>query len=405
MKTHGKGKMKEELKERITRVILLQKRNNLESSPLSDYEKICLEFYNYLKSDGISDFMWEDEWLKSNFKSIVRFSLSDETILLIGKSGAGKEIISRFIHYLSKRKKRNFHAINCSSFNDEMLYSELFGHEKGAYTGADRSREGILKTSDGGTVFLDEIQASSHKFQYALLRFLDYKEIRPLGSDRIKRADVRIIVACSDEPEKLLKKGKFIEPFYHRISGLQLYIPSLRERKDLEKYIYYFLLKECHRLGKEEKEISIEALEALIKYPWPGNLREMKKIIHSLILLNEDKTIELEALPKKIKNYKKETIIHSRLLSSSEKDFTRWRSYEIFLEMKEREKSFWEVVHKAYLNRKLNVYQLKEIIKFALEESGGKLKDALPIFRIKEKDYKKLKDFLRNQGIKIRDIC
>ena len=281
----------------------------------------------------------------------------------------------------------------------------FFGHEKGAYTGADRRREGILRASDGGTVFLDEIQASSHKFQYALLRFLDYKEIRPLGSDRIKRADVRIIVACSDEPEKLLKKGKFIEPFYHRISGLQLYIPPLRERKDLEKYIYYFLLKECHRLGKEEKEISTEALEALIKYPWPGNLREMKKTIHSLILLNEDKTIELEALPKKIKNYKKETIIHSRLLSSSEKDFTRWRSYEIFLEMKEREKSFWEVVHKAYLNRKLNVYQLKEIIKFALEESGGKLKDALPIFRIKEKDYKKLKDFLRNQGIKIRDIC
>ena len=131
MKTHGKGKMKEELKERIRRVILLQKRNNPESSPLSDYEKICLEFYNYLKLEGINDFIWEDEWLKNNFKLIMRFSLSDDTILLIGKSGTGKEIISRFIHYLSKRKERDFHATNCSSFNDEMLYSELFWTREG----------------------------------------------------------------------------------------------------------------------------------------------------------------------------------------------------------------------------------------------------------------------------------
>ncbi|MCP2520396.1 sigma 54-interacting transcriptional regulator [Candidatus Aminicenantes bacterium AC-708-M15] len=220
-------------------------------------------------------------------------------ILLIGKSGAGKEVISRLIHYLSKRKESNFHAINCSSFNDEMLYCELFGHEKGAYTGADRRKEGILKTSDGGTVFLDEIQASSWKFQHSLLRFLDYGEIRPLGSDRTERADVRIIAASNEEPKKLLKEGKFIEPFYHRITGLQLYIPLLRERRDLENYIYYFLFKES---DGEEIKISESALEALKRYLWPGNFREMKRVIRALIIKSKSGIVKFEALPAKIKN-------------------------------------------------------------------------------------------------------
>ena len=366
METYGKGKMTEELKERIRRVILLQKRNNPESSPISDYEKICLEFYNYLKLEGINDFIWEDEWLKSNFKLIMRFSLSDETILLIGKSGTGKEIISRFIHYLSKRKKSNFHAINCSSLNDEMLYSELFGHEKGAYTGADRRREGILKTSDGGTVFLDEIQASSHKFQYALLRFLDYGEIRPLGSDRIKRADIRIIIACSDEPEKLLKEGKLIEPFYHRISGLQLYIPLLRERKDLENYIYYFLLKES--VG-EEIEISESALEALKRYPWPGNFREMKRVIRALIIKSKGGIIKIEALPEKIKNPEEFSLSpHSKVILKTKSLKEMLLDFEREIIIRTLKENNWNItktseilkISKQLLHYKIKKYSLGE---------------------------------------------
>ncbi|MCP2604764.1 sigma-54 dependent transcriptional regulator [Candidatus Aminicenantes bacterium AH-873-B07] len=289
-----------DFKKKMKRMISIKERIDFRIDTLSDYERMCIEFLKFYKKD--LDFMWEDEWFKRNFNKIKRFSHSDEPVLLIGETGTGKEIISRFIHFLSKRKKNTFYPINCSALSDELLQSELFGHERGAYTSADRKREGRLKSSDGGTVFLDEIQTSSHKFQQALLRFLDYKEIQPLGSDKIERTNVRIITACCKSPEKLLKEGKLLEPFYYRISFLRLYIPPLRERKDIKKYIYYFLLKECHTLGKEEKEISYHALEALKNYPWPGNLRELKGVIHNLVLDIQDKIIKLEALPEEIKN-------------------------------------------------------------------------------------------------------
>ncbi|MEO0294309.1 MAG: sigma 54-interacting transcriptional regulator [candidate division WOR-3 bacterium] len=232
---------------------------------------------------------------------------SEEPALILGESGSGKEIISRFIHCLSKRREKPFYPMNCSSEHEkDILYSKLFGHEKGAYTGAIEKRRGLLKSADGGTVFLDEIQSSSENFQCSLLRFLDFREIQPLGSDRIERADVRIISASSLSLEEL--KNSLYLPLFYRIEGLELTILPLREREDKEAYIYYFLLKECKRLGME-KEISEPAMEALKRYPWPGNLREMRKVIHSAVLLSKGKTIEIEDLPEKMKNEEKEQSI------------------------------------------------------------------------------------------------
>ncbi|MEA3421838.1 MAG: sigma-54 factor interaction domain-containing protein, partial [Acidobacteriota bacterium] len=213
-------------KEKVRKLISFQEQDDFTPEFQLDYGKTCVEFTKFIKG---FDFMWEDGWFKRNYGKIKRFSLSDESILLIGETGTGKEVISRLIHFQSKRKEKAFHPLNCSSLNNELLYCELFGHEKGAFTSADRKREGILKSSDGGTVFLDEIQSSSRSFQQVLLRFLDYGEIKPLGSDKIERVDIRIITACCTSPEELLSEGKLLKPFYYRISKLNLYIPPLRE--------------------------------------------------------------------------------------------------------------------------------------------------------------------------------
>lgn len=300
-------------KDKVKKIVISQEKNNFFQEFQTDYEKTCIEFTKFQKN---FDFMWDDEWLRIKFNKIKRFSLSDDPVLLIGETGTGKEIIARLIHYLSERKANEFFPINCSSFTNEMLYAELFGHEKGAFTSADRKREGILKSSDGGTVFLDEIQFSSFRFQQALLRFLDYGEIKQIGSDKLERADIRIITACCASPKELLIKGKLLQPFYYRISKLALYIPPLRERKkEIEKYIYYFLIRECRRYKVKEKTISPEAMAALRHYQWPGNIRELKAVIKSLVLLVEGENIKIDDLPEEIKKAKKSLSSYEKLVN------------------------------------------------------------------------------------------
>ncbi len=270
------------LREKVERVLKIQEG---EIEPGDEFERKCFEFFNYLKDQIKEPYFFWDDWLRENFERIERLSFSKEPVLLLGESGSGKEIISRLIHFLSGRREKPYYPLNCSSQPEELLFSELFGHERGAYTDAKGRREGKLRASSGGTVFLDEIQGSSEEFQHALLRFLDYGEIQPPGTERIERVDVRIMEASSLSLEEL--KEELYEPFFYRISGLELILPSVGERKDKEGYIYYFLMKECKSVGKKGIGISSEAVEALIRYTWGGNLREMRRTIHELVLMSD----------------------------------------------------------------------------------------------------------------------
>ncbi len=237
------------LREKVERVLKIQEG---EIEPGDEFERKCFEFFNYLKDQIKEPYFFWDDWLRENFERIERLSFSKEPVLLLGESGSGKEIISRLIHFLSGRREKPYYPLNCSS---------------------------------GGTVFLDEIQGSSEEFQHALLRFLDYGEIQPPGTERIERVDVRIMEASSLSLEEL--KEELYEPFFYRISGLELILPSVGERKDKEGYIYYFLMKECKSVGKKGIGISSEAVEALIRYTWGGNLREMRRTIHELVLMSD----------------------------------------------------------------------------------------------------------------------
>lgn len=221
-------------------------------------------------------------------------------VLIIGESGTGKELIARYIHNLSSRRKGPFVPINCSALPEHLLESELFGWVKGAFTGANTERKGLIEEADGGTFFLDEIGDLPLPLQAKLLRVLQEKETRRLGENKIRKIDVRFISATNKDLEKEIKERKFREDLYYRIKGVVIHIPPLRERKDdIPLLSGYFIEKYCNEMGKEKVYLSQKALEALLSYSWPGNVRELESELRNTIMLLDPgkKVIDIEDLP------------------------------------------------------------------------------------------------------------
>jgi DNA-binding NtrC family response regulator len=220
------------------------------------------------------------------------------TVLLLGESGVGKELFARAIHNWSDRKQRPFVAINCVGLAQDLLESELFGHERGAFTGAQARKKGKIEMADGGTVFLDEIGDISEVLQTKLLRFLQEREFERVGGSQLIRVDVRIIAATNRDLDAAIKQGKFREDLYYRINVVPLTLPPLRERRDdIPELAQHFL----HRFAAESQrnftEISAPALEKLVAYQWPGNVREFANIIERAIVLGAPPVIVPEDLP------------------------------------------------------------------------------------------------------------
>ncbi len=221
------------------------------------------------------------------------------TVLLTGETGTGKEVMARMIHLKSKRKNKTFVKINCTAFSPSLLESELFGHVKGSFTGAMYDRRGLLEEAHGGTVFLDEIGDISPDMQVKLLRFLQFGELRPVGSNETKIVDVRVIAATNRPLRKLIKKGRFREDLYYRLNAFIIELPPLRKRaEDIEQLVQHFLKRAQRRLNKKGVEsISTEAMHHLSMYEYPGNLRELQSIIERAVILCEEHEIKPEHLP------------------------------------------------------------------------------------------------------------
>ncbi len=213
----------------------------------------------------------------------------DVTVLITGESGTGKELCARALHYNSLRRDGPFVVENCGAIPDELLESELFGHKRGAFTGAVQDRVGLLERADGGTIFLDEIGEISPAFQVKLLRFLQEGEIRPLGSNRRRKVDVRVIAATNRDLEAEVKAGRFREDLYYRLATFVIHMPPLRERReDIPALARHLLLEAMAQLGKEVKGLTDEALECLCAYHWPGNVRELGNEIRRMLVLARD---------------------------------------------------------------------------------------------------------------------
>ncbi|MDP6980166.1 MAG: sigma-54 dependent transcriptional regulator [Myxococcota bacterium] len=223
------------------------------------------------------------------------------TALLTGESGTGKEVLARAIHSQSPRRAEPFIAVNCGAIPEPLLESELFGHAKGAFTGANRARRGLFPEADGGTLFLDEIAELPQALQVKLLRVLQEEEVRPVGENKPVEIDVRVIAATSRDLETEIAEGRFREDLFYRLNVMHLEIPALRERReDIPLLCDHFLAHFRDSLGKSVRSIADNALDRLIHYEWPGNVRELQNVIERSVILADTERLQLEDLPSNI---------------------------------------------------------------------------------------------------------
>ena len=226
-----------------------------------------------------------------------RVAQFDATVLVLGESGSGKGMLSRAIHRVSSRAKKPFVEINCSAIPDHLLESELFGHEKGAFTDAKDSKLGLFEVADGGTVFLDEIGDMPQSLQAKVLKVLEDKQFRRLGGVRPTTVDVRVIAATNRDLKQLVAEGEFREDLYYRLSVVPISVPPLRDhRESIEPLAQYFLTLFSKQMGREMGGFSSAALEALARYDWPGNIRELRNVIERSVILSVGDTVDVGAL-------------------------------------------------------------------------------------------------------------
>ncbi|GFO60874.1 acetoacetate metabolism regulatory protein AtoC [Geomonas silvestris] len=230
------------------------------------------------------------------FSVVRKVADTEATVLITGESGTGKELVARAIHSGSSRRSAPFIAVNCAAIPRDLLESELFGHVKGAFTGAIRDKEGKFQLADGGTIFLDEVGDLPLELQPKLLRVLQERVLEPVGSTSVNRIDVRVVAATNADLEKAIGEGRFRDDLYYRLSVIPLRLPPLRERvEDIPLLVRYF----CGKFGGSSVTFSKEALELLKLYPWPGNVRELENTVERLLIMREGDEIAAGELPEK----------------------------------------------------------------------------------------------------------
>ena len=233
---------------------------------------------------------------------IDRVAPLDVTVLISGETGTGKELVARLIHRASRRADAGFLAVNCGGLSEGLLDSELFGHEKGAFTGAVQQKKGLLEAADGGTLFLDEINSMPPALQIKMLRVLQEGNFLRVGATRETSCDIRIVSAANADLKTGVKEGRFREDLYYRLHVMNIHIPPLRERQeDIAELSYHFLAKYSGRYDKEIKAITDRALALLCRAPWPGNVRELENVVSRAVIMESGNSLSEAALPEEIK--------------------------------------------------------------------------------------------------------
>jgi DNA-binding NtrC family response regulator len=242
-------------------------------------------------------------------KMILRVANSSSTVLIRGESGVGKERIARAIHKASQRSNQIFQAVNCAAINENLMESELFGHEKGSFTGAHAQKKGLFEVADQGTLFLDEIAELNTAMQAKLLRVLQEKEITRVGSTRPIKVDVRVLTATNRDLDTMVQDGRFREDLFYRINVLSIDVPPLRERReDIPVLVNRFLVKHRPTANRRIKGLTRRAMDAIMMYAWPGNVRQLESVIERAILLCEGEEIDLEDFPSELRQSQAERV-------------------------------------------------------------------------------------------------
>ncbi len=257
------------------------------------------ELHEELKNRYINEnIVGNSSRIREVFKQIEQVSVTQATVLIRGESGVGKEMIADAIHYGSKRSKKPFIKVNCSALPESLIESELFGHEKGAFTGADSAKKGRFELAEGGSIFLDEIGELPAQIQVKLLRVLQERQFEKLGGTKTINCDVRVIAATNRNLEEAIKENEFREDLYYRLNVFPVYVPALRERlNDIPLLVDRFIQKSNNKNGTDILRISSSAIEMLMIYRWPGNIRELENCIERAAILSTDRVIRPQHLP------------------------------------------------------------------------------------------------------------
>ena len=320
--------------------VLLSIRNALNQNIL---RRECLDLRK--KAEKRYELIGNHPSMKQLWKEILKTAPTNATVLIHGESGTGKELIARAIHSQSLRAKETFVQVNCAAIPEELIESELFGHEKGAFTGATERKSGKFDQADGGTIFLDEVGDMSLKTQSKVLRVLEEGEVQRVGSNKISKVDVRVIAATNKDLKKEIGEGRFRDDLYFRLNVVPIFSPPLRDKKeDILPLVEYF----CHNFAEENnfklKRFSEEALQAMMTLPWKGNVRELKNVVERLLIMTEAEVIEKRDLPDQIRGETKPQLPDTSKIKTL-KDFRELAEKDFILAR--LEKNNWNISQTA----------------------------------------------------------
>ncbi|MGD9158032.1 MAG: sigma-54 dependent transcriptional regulator [Desulfobacteraceae bacterium] len=277
------------------RELLLQIKNGLEKSSLSREVRRLKALVG--ERYGFENIIGKSKKMQDVMEQVVRAAETDSSVCISGESGTGKELIAKSLHLLSPRKDRAFVAVNCAAIPEGLHEGELFGYEKGAFTGAVKARKGFFTQADGGTLFLDEVSEMPESMQVKLLRVLQEKRFYPLGGEKSISVDVRILTATNRNLEDEVKNGNFRKDLFYRIHVIPVNLPALRERKeDIPLLVDHFLKKFSEKMNKNTKEISMAAMQKLLSYSWPGNVRELENTIEYAVAMSAKDIIDQDLI-------------------------------------------------------------------------------------------------------------
>jgi len=318
---------------------------------------------NIKKEYSFSNIVSADSRMQDVFKLVTKVLNNDITVLIYGESGTGKELIARAIHYNGNRKNNPFVVVNCASIPRELLESELFGHEKGSFTGAHQRKLGKFEIANGGTIFLDEVGELEMLLQAKLLRVIQERSFDRVGGTELIKTDVRIISATNRDLKEAVDKKEFREDLFYRLNSFPIYIPPLRHRKgDILVLAQHFLESLSKKLGKEIKGFSKKALKLIYDYPWPGNIREMENTIERCMIIAERDIIDVDDLPTHLRN--SDSVIASDFTGNIFNDdtiipFEKLKEESIRHALKVTKGNIVEAAKKLHLGR-ATIYRLME---------------------------------------------
>jgi DNA-binding NtrC family response regulator len=379
--------------------------------------KVCV--YPTVRSHDAPVLVGDSVAMRMLRRDIAGAARTSAKVLVVGETGSGKEVVARLVHEQSARRASSFVAVNCSGVAETLLESELFGHTRGSFTGADRDTVGLLRQAHGGTLFLDELGEMSARMQAALLRFTETGEIQQVGSDKpLRRADVRLITATNRDLPAQIAAGAFREDLYYRLNVIQIRVPPLRDRgDDIMVLVRHYLERAAETHGIPVPSVTADAAQLLLGYAWPGNVREVKNITERLVLKEHQAPVTPDDLPAEIRGgavqgagFRVETAVlwhkpdarpASAASPASDTSVPVFHhapaAVDHLWNLMANGHSFWTVVYRAFKAHELTRTELAALIDRGLQETGGSYTALLKVFNLPATDYKRFHAFLYQQ--------